>query len=56
MMSESHPGKAGNVRVLMLLSGLSAAPERRTFLSCDDGQCQVYISSPRAILSQSASS
>lgn len=56
MVSESHPGKAGNVRVLMLLSGLSAAPERRTLLSRDDGQCQVYISSPRAIPSQSASS
>lgn len=56
MVSESHPGKAGNVRVLMPLSGLSAVPERRMFLSRDDGQCQAYISSPRAILSQSASS
>lgn len=40
----------------MLLSVLSAAPERRTFLSRGDGQCQVYIPSPRAILNPSASS
>lgn len=53
-MSASDLGKAGEV--LVYATVLSAAPERRTFLSHDDGQCQVYASSPRANLNRPASS
>lgn len=53
-MSESDLGKTGEV--LVYATVLSAAPERRTFLSHDDGLCQVYVSSPRASLNQPASS
>lgn len=53
-MSESDLEKAG--KVLVYATVLSAVPERRTFLSHDDGRCQVYASSPRASLNQPASS